>query len=77
MEVVGSDAGAKPLYLSGGSFNGAADQTDQLGQAVFLNVPVGPVTVGQTPLAVGHMTSVATVFVRAGAITGIALRPNQ
>ena len=61
------------VYYQVGSEAGA---TPQNGQATFLNVPPGLVTLTATPLALGKPSSVEVVNVVAGTFTGVYMVPT-
>jgi hypothetical protein len=71
----GGGADTKIVYI----LTQGADQlgpTDDNGAALFVNVPAGPVTVTATPIALGRVSSRASVFVRAGEITEVNMSPT-
>jgi hypothetical protein len=75
----GADAGVDlPVhYFAQGMPSPTADRTDQQGIALVVNVPPGTVQVTATPVALGRPSSVVSGFVVAGAVTLMALPPNQ
>lgn len=74
--AAGSDDKTLAFYLVNGAYSASATATDWSGEAVFMNMPIGPTTVEVTPLAVGHPVARLPIFVRAGAVSRVFLRPN-
>jgi hypothetical protein len=75
ISAAGVDAGA---YYGFGTTSGAtATATDNSGDAIFMNVPPGPIELTAKPLALGGTTSSrVNVGVRAGYVTLVALAPT-
>lgn len=72
-----SDGETRLYYVHGSSF-GQTGPTDRSGIALFVNVPVGNVTVTATPDALGGKPSCITQAIAAqGMLTGVVLPPNQ
>jgi hypothetical protein len=65
------DAGSTTFY-----FGGTGGTTGPEGFAFILNLPPGTVAVTATPVSLGRASGSATVFVRAGAVTALALFPT-
>jgi hypothetical protein len=71
----GAGADTKLFYLMNASPE-PVGPTDGTGVAIFVNVPVGRVTITATPVALGRPTSSASVYVRAGGITEVNMSPT-
>ncbi len=72
-----SDGGAmQPHYQNNGQLDPTATSTDTSGVALFVDVPAGRATVTATPKGLASPSSVVTLNVRAGAITGVFAPPT-
>jgi hypothetical protein len=72
-----ADADTQVFYATGTGFSSADSGTGPQGLALFVNVPVGTVTVTAIPGALGHASSVVQGFTRAGTVTGFGAPVNQ
>jgi hypothetical protein len=71
----GLDPSARVVYFQNSSPSSTVTSTDPTGWAFIFNVPPGPLTVRAIPNATGVESSVATVSVRADAISAVTLVP--
>jgi hypothetical protein len=76
LQASGTDSESRFLYLSGTLFSGALTETASTGFAVLVNAKPGTIDLTATPTAVGVVSSRASVQVRKGAISYVALLPN-
>jgi hypothetical protein len=75
--AAGTDAKTLERYLSNNLLSASATATDKSGTALFLNAPTTqPIEVTILPRATGHVSSRASVFVRAGAVSLVDLSPT-
>jgi len=74
------DSETELLYQVGQNFSLTADRTDPIGNAFFVNVPVGPdggvVQVTATPVSIEKPSAVFPVFVQPGTITVYLASPT-
>ena len=72
----GIDGATQERYLDGSFLSNTATATDRSGLVMFLNAPLGLVSVRATPRSIGRVSSRTSVFVKPGTISLVQANPS-
>ncbi|HEY2518041.1 MAG TPA: hypothetical protein VGI39_44530, partial [Polyangiaceae bacterium] len=77
IDATGLDDRSIRYYPVNDAFSSTSKATDESGEAMFLGVPPGTVTISAGSVALGRSLGERTIIVRAGAMSFLWMHPNQ